>query len=122
MASGGDDSKVKLWSTTQRYSTCTIETKANVCSVKFHPTNSYHIAFGSADHHVHYYDLRKHTEPLHVFQGHRKAVSYVKFLSGHQLVTASTDCSLRLWSLKDLQTDCIRSFSGHVKYYWIPIC
>lgn len=34
-------------------------------------------------------------------QGHRKAVSYVRWLSGsrHELVTASTDSSLKLWSL-----------------------
>jgi E3 ubiquitin-protein ligase RFWD2 len=116
MASGGDDAKVKLWSTTQRYSTGTIDSKANVCSVKFHPSNSNHLVFGSADHHVHYYDLRKTSEPLRIFKGHRKAVSYVKFLSSEQLVTASTDCSLKLWSLKDAQAQGVaaRSYTGHI--------
>ncbi|KAJ3303722.1 coatomer subunit alpha [Kappamyces sp. JEL0829] len=117
MASGGDDSKVKLWTTTQRYSTGTIATKANVCSVKYHPLNSYQIVFGSADHHAHFYDLRKYSEPLYIFKGHRKAVSYVKFLNSEKLVTASTDCSLKLWDLKDLQaptSPCVRSFSGHL--------
>jgi E3 ubiquitin-protein ligase RFWD2 len=112
IASGGDDSKVKLWSTNQRYSVGTIETKANVCSVKFHPTNGNHIAFGSADHHVHYYDLRMMDTPLKVYQGHKKAVSYVKFLNSKELVSASTDCSLRLWSVDD-SLRCVRTFTGH---------
>jgi len=33
--------------------------------------------------------------------GHSKAVSYVRFLSGSQLVTASTDNSLKLWDLNN---------------------
>eukprot|EP00842_Homolaphlyctis_polyrhiza_P002575 jgi/Hompol1/3318/HPOL_006465-RA len=92
---------VKLWSVNQPCSIATIETKANVCSVRFHPTQSHHLAFGSADHHLHYYDLRNISVPLHVFKGHRKAVSYVKFVNDNEMVTASTDCSLRLWSLRD---------------------
>jgi E3 ubiquitin-protein ligase RFWD2 len=112
IASGGDDSKVKLWSTNQRYSIGTIDTKANVCSVRYHPTNGNHLAFGSADHHIHYYDLRMMDSPLRVYQGHKKAVSYVRFLNSQELVSASTDCSLRLWAVDD-STKCIRSFAGH---------
>lgn len=56
---------------------------------------------GSADHHIHYYDLRNVSQPLHVFTGHRKAVSYVKFLSNYELASASTDSTLRLWNVKD---------------------
>ncbi|KAL0363191.1 UNVERIFIED_CONTAM: E3 ubiquitin-protein ligase COP1 [Sesamum calycinum] len=55
---------------------------------------------GSADHHIHYYDLRKISQPLHIFSGHRKAVSYVKFLSNSELASASTDSTLRLWDVK----------------------
>ncbi|KAI8922859.1 WD40-repeat-containing domain protein [Entophlyctis helioformis] len=101
IASGGDDMKVKLWSVNQRHSFATIDAKSNVCSVKFHPTFTNHVAIGSADHHAHYYDLRNLSAPVHVFKGHRKAVSYVKFLNNHEMVTASTDCTLRLWSLRD---------------------
>ncbi|KAJ3027263.1 coatomer subunit alpha, partial [Rhizophlyctis rosea] len=118
IASGGDDTKVKIWSVNQQRSVCTIESRANVCSVKFNPSVSHHIAFGSADHHVHYYDLRKPSHPLHIFKGHRKAVSYVRFLSGDQIVSASTDSTLRLWSVeKGLQNDssneCVRTYVGH---------
>lgn len=63
---------------------------------------------GSADHNIHYFDLRNPSSPLSVFRGHRKAVSYVKFLSQNELASASTDSTLRLW---DVQTDC--SVSDH---------
>ena len=56
---------------------------------------------GSADHNIHYYDLRNISQPLHVFNGHKKAVSYVKFLSNNELASASTDSTLRLWDVKE---------------------
>lgn len=40
------------------------------------------------DHHVHYYDLRNPHEPVIVFKGHKKAVSYVKWLNGGEFVSA----------------------------------
>jgi E3 ubiquitin-protein ligase RFWD2 len=103
---------VKLWSTNQSGSVATIESRANICSVKFNPA-SFRIAFGSAglsvfvgllfvclsvspfgaDHHVHYYDLRRVREPLCVFRGHRKAVSHVKFISADELVSACVLCA-----------------------------
>ncbi len=41
-----------------------------------------------ADHHIHYFDLRNAKEPLFVFRGHKKAVSYVKFMSKDEIVSA----------------------------------
>ena len=58
IASGSDDARVKLWSTNMSHSVASLEAKANVCCVKFNPNSCYHLAFGSADHCVHYYDLR----------------------------------------------------------------
>ena len=58
LASGSDDPRVKLWSTNVNNSVASLEAKANVCCVEFSPTSAYHLAFGSADHCVHYYDLR----------------------------------------------------------------
>ena len=81
------------------HSVATLEAKANVCCVKFNPTSCYHLAFGSADHCVHYYDLRQTKQPLNVFRGHKKAVSYVKFLNSDNLVSASTDSQLKLWNV-----------------------
>lgn len=118
-ASGGDDTKgttinqVKIWNVNQKRSALTLATKANVCSVRFHPTISHQFAFGSADHGLHYYDLRNISQPLMLFQGHARAVSYVKFLDGDHIVTASTDSSLCLWSLSNTETNLVRRFSGH---------
>lgn len=41
-----------------------------------------------ADHSIHYMDMRKPQVPLHQLKGHRKAVSYVHFISDTQVVSA----------------------------------
>lgn len=111
LASGSDDCKVKLWSTNVAHSIASLEAKANVCCVKFNPESRFHLAFGSADHCVHYYDLRQTRQPVGVFRGHKKAVSYVKFLSSQEVVSASTDSQLKLWDLKRPNAVC--TFTGH---------
>ncbi|KAL0300864.1 UNVERIFIED_CONTAM: E3 ubiquitin-protein ligase COP1 [Sesamum radiatum] len=111
LVSGSDDCKVKVWCTKQEASVLNIDMKANICSVKYNPGSSIHIAVGSADHHIHYYDLRKISQPLHIFSGHRKAVSYVKFLSNNELASASTDSTLRLWDVNENVP--LRVFRGH---------
>lgn len=111
IASGSDDAKVKLWATNLEHSVSTLEAKANVCCVKFNPESRYHLAFGSADHCVHYYDLRNTKKAIAVFKGHRKAVSYAKFVSTNEVVSASTDSQLKLWDISKQQ--CLRTFKGH---------
>lgn len=111
LVSGSDDCKVKVWCTKQEASVLNIDMKANICCVKYNPGSSDHIAVGSADHHIHYYDLRNVSQPLHVFSGHEKAVSYVKFLSNNELASASTDSTLRLWDVKENLP--VRTFKGH---------
>ncbi|PON91316.1 TNF receptor-associated factor [Trema orientale] len=111
LVSGSDDCKVKIWCTNQEASVLNIDMKANICSVKYNPGSSVYVAVGSADHHVHYYDLRNISQPLHVFSGHSKAVSYVKFLSNNELASASTDSTLRLWDVKDNLPIC--TYRGH---------
>jgi len=111
LASGSDDAKVKLWATNMEHSVATLEAKANVCCVKFNPATKYHIAFGSADHCVHYYDLRNPKKSLAVLKGHRKAVSYAKFLDSNQIVSASTDSQLKLWDIS--KGHCVKSYKGH---------
>lgn len=113
IASGSDDSRVKLWSLNVDHSIATIEASANVCCVKFNPKSSVHVAYGSADHCVHYYDLRNMKEALCVFEGHKKAVSYVKFLNTHEIISASTDSQLKLWNI-NTPPYCVRTFVGHV--------
>ncbi|XP_009385536.1 E3 ubiquitin-protein ligase COP1 isoform X4 [Musa acuminata AAA Group] len=111
LVSGSDDCKVKVWSTKQEASVINIDMKANICCVKYNPGSSVHVAVGSADHKIHYFDLRNTSSPLCVFKGHWKAVSYVKFLSTNELASASTDSTLRLW---DVNGTCpVRTFVGH---------
>ncbi|GLC48429.1 hypothetical protein PLESTB_000096900 [Pleodorina starrii] len=104
-ASGSDDGLVKVWTTRQSGSSSSscclaLELRGNVCSVQFHPTDPNLLAVGSALHCAAVYDLRQPAAPLHTLLGHRRAVSYVRWLSnGQELVTASTDGTLKLWSL-----------------------
>lgn len=113
IASGSDDGSVKLWSLNQPHSVATLETRANVCCVKFNPASSYHLAFGSADQDVHYYDMRHFSRPVAIFRGHKKAVSYVKFLNAHQIVSASTDSQLKCWNINEPPL-ASRTFHGHL--------
>lgn len=114
LASGSDDGTVRVFSTKTKEATCTIQNRANVCSVKFHPTSAHLLAIGSADHKIHCYDLRQPNSPLSTLQGHRKAVSYVHWI-GDELVSASTDNTLKLWDVKqrNSQVACIRTYTGH---------
>eukprot|EP01105_Mastigella_eilhardi_P024559 TRINITY_DN643_c1_g2_i2.p1 TRINITY_DN643_c1_g2~~TRINITY_DN643_c1_g2_i2.p1 ORF type:complete len:548 (-),score=112.01 TRINITY_DN643_c1_g2_i2:58-1569(-) len=114
LASGSDDAQVKIWSTKSVKSVATIKTRANVCCVQFSPTSAQHVAFGSADHVIHLYDLRSTKEPLALLRGHNKAVSYVQFMNGSttDVVSASTDSTLKLWDLN--KWECRQTFTGHV--------
>lgn len=47
-------------------------------------------------------------------QGHKKAVSYVKFINTHEIISAGTDGQLKLWNVNK-PPFCLRSFvGGHV--------
>ncbi|KAG2494053.1 hypothetical protein HYH03_007697 [Edaphochlamys debaryana] len=99
-ASGSDDGMVKVWNTRQPSSCLALELRGNVCCVEWHPTDPNLLAVGSALHCAVVYDVRQPSAPLHTLLGHRKAVSYVRWLSNrNELVTASTDSTLKLWSL-----------------------
>lgn len=118
LASGSDDGSVKLWSINQAASIGTIKTKANVCTVQFPLDSSRSLAFGSADHRIYYYDLRNPKVPLCTLIGHNKTVSYVKFVDSTNLISASTDNTLKLWDLSICASRVIdtplQSFTGHM--------
>lgn len=99
-------------------SIATIKTKANVCCVKFAPDSGRSLAFGSADHKIYYYDLRNSKFPLRTLIGHDKTVSYVEFMDSMNLVSSSTDNTLKLWDLSISQSRLLdsplRTFSGHL--------
>lgn len=68
---------------------------------------------GSAAHAVLLYDLRQPREPLASLGGHRKAVAYVRYAGGGgELVSASTDNSLRVWDVA--RRCCTQTLRGHV--------
>lgn len=99
LISGSDDCKVKLWNQKHQKSILTIDLKANVCSVRFSPTDSNLVAVGAADHRVLLFDLRKPSIPIFNSKEHFKSVSYVRFTeSGSSIISASTDSTLRLWT------------------------
>jgi E3 ubiquitin-protein ligase RFWD2 len=99
LASGSDDGCVKLWSTRAPGSLARLDLKANVCAVRWRPGSAHELAVGSADHAVYLYDLRRPDAPLAACAGHRRAVSYCRFVSSTELASASTDSTLRLWDL-----------------------
>lgn len=111
MVSGSDDGKVKVWSVTQPNSVCTIDMRANVCCVKYNPATHHQVAVGCADHNVHIFDLRKIGYPLEVLSGHKKAVSYVRYASSTEVVSASTDGTLRVWEVGGDKS--VKTLSGH---------
>lgn len=126
---------VKLWQSDVARSVSEIRVGVNVCCVEFCGAGAgggNQLAFGSADHCVHLYDIRQTRGPVAVFQGHRKAVSYVKFLQADELVSAfalqpyppssaspgragiddrSTDAELRIWSMGEAAA--VRVLKGH---------
>ncbi|TKY60701.1 SPA1-related 2 protein [Spatholobus suberectus] len=118
-ASGSDDCSVKLWSINEKNSLGTIKNVANVCCVQFSTHSSHLLALGSADHSTYCYDLRNLKSPWCVLAGHRKAVSYVKFLDFETLVSASTDNTLKIWDLDKTSpvgpstSACSLTLSGH---------
>lgn len=104
---------------TQRNSTGTIWTPANICCVQFSSLSSHLLAFGSADYKISCYDLRHTRIPWCTLTGHGKAVSYVKFLDSDTLISASIDNTLKLWDLKKTSLEglspnaCSLTFCGH---------
>ncbi|MFS7933975.1 putative transcription factor WD40-like family [Helianthus anomalus] len=120
--------QVKIWYTKQETSVVNIDMKANICSVKYNPGSSYHVAVSfytfkslsvcirsfaywhfAGGFCIRYYDLRNISQQSHRFSGHRKAVSYVKCISDSELASASTDSTLHLWDVKEN----VRTFRGH---------
>ena len=119
LASGSDDCTVKLWSINKESIIVTIKTVANVCCVQFPPDSANMLAFGSADYKIYCYDLRNTKMPCCTLAGHRKAVSYVKFIDSSTIVSASTDNTLKLWDLTKTNSSgasnnaCTLTFIGH---------
>ncbi|XP_038686486.1 WD repeat-containing protein RUP2-like isoform X2 [Tripterygium wilfordii] len=116
-ASGSDDGTMKLWDPRCDDGNCvaTVQpslSRSPVCCVEFNPFGGTLIAVGCADKRAYGYDFRMTREPLIVFDGHLKAVSYVRFLDMNTIISAGTDGCLKLWDLQDSHV--IRTYRGHV--------
>ena len=111
-ASGSDDCTVKLWSMGKVTSIFSLSARTNICSVTFNPHARYLLAYGSADAGVRYVDLRKPNQPVLELRGHKKTVSYLKFMSSTELVSASTDSELKSWDTE--RGVCLRTYRGHL--------
>jgi E3 ubiquitin-protein ligase RFWD2 len=114
ITTGSDDCFVKVWSTKSPSAIAQFDLKANVCAVKWNPNSPYEIAVGSADHSVYLYDLRKYDTFVRSFSGHKKAVSYVRWSGNDEIVSASTDSTLRLWNVRSMSMSEERLYKGHV--------
>ena len=86
--------------------------RSSVCCVEFNPFGDALIAARCADRKAYAYDARKMVDPIHVFDGHTKTVTYVRFLDAETMVSAGTDGCLKLWNISDSRL--IRTYEGHV--------
>ena len=112
LVSGSDDYLVKIWNVDQPSSVHEIDMKANVCCAQYSPEDAHCIAVSCVNQMAYIFDLRRLAEPLHVLDGHRKAVSYVKYLNAHEVATASTDNSINVWNVNSGELKC--TLKGHL--------
>ncbi|KAI9381637.1 hypothetical protein POPTR_015G143200v4 [Populus trichocarpa] len=116
-ASGSDDGTMQMWDTRSESGECVATVQPSVrrsavCCVEFNPFGGPIVAIGCADRKVYGYDLRMMADPVFVLDGHRKTVTYIKFLDNATLVSASIDGCLKLWNSDN--SNVIRTYHGHV--------
>ncbi|KAJ4456188.1 putative E3 ubiquitin-protein ligase COP1 [Paratrimastix pyriformis] len=112
LVTGSDEARARVWEANAPEAVCTIKAPANVCCVAWDPVSAFHLALGLADHRALYFDLRRPDVALFAMTGHRRAVSFLRFLPhSSDFITASIDSSLRLWSTST--GACQQVFTGH---------
>ncbi|KAF5480391.1 hypothetical protein F2P56_001146 [Juglans regia] len=116
-ASGSDDGTMQMWDPRCEGGRCvgTVQPsvgRSPVCCVEFNPVAGALIAVGCADRKAYGYDIRRMADPVVVFDGHSKTVTYVRFLDAQMIVSAATDGCLKLWNINDSRV--IRTYKGHV--------
>lgn len=100
--SASDDGTVKLWGgigLQHEVGVVRPTPHAPICDASFCPYDSNLIALASANHDAYVYDIRNLEMPVHTLTGHKRAVSYARFLGSQRLITASVDGSLACWDL-----------------------
>lgn len=116
-ASGSDDGTMQVWDPRCEGGECLGMVRPGagrspVCCVEFNPFGGGLIAAGCADRRVYGYDVRRMGHPVLVLDGHQKAVTYVRFLDRHTMVTSGVDGCLKTWHTADQRL--IRTYTGHV--------
>ncbi|KAK8490159.1 hypothetical protein V6N13_097251 [Hibiscus sabdariffa] len=117
-ASGSDDGTMQMWDPRLgEGGRCVAKVqptvaRSPVCCVEFDPFEDALVAVGCADRKAYAYDVRRTAEPVYTFDGHTKTVTYVRFLDGRTMITASTDGCLKLWNVDG--SGLIRTYKGHV--------
>ncbi len=76
------------------------------------PDSNYMLAYGSADHSVHYYDVRYTAQALQVFEGHGREVSFLKFMGIDEMVFSGVDSNIKLWDSNEMKLT--RTYRGHL--------
>lgn len=67
--------------------------------IAWSPMEAFNFVTASEDHNIYLFDMRKMDRALNVFKDHVAAVMDVEFSpTGEELVSASWDCTVRLWS------------------------
>ncbi|KAJ8687214.1 hypothetical protein QAD02_023008 [Eretmocerus hayati] len=112
VATGGQDSFGRVWDL--RTGRCIMFMEGHLKSVfgiDFSP-NGFHIATGSEDNSCKIWDLRKRS-CLYTIPAHTNLISDVRYQKedGQYLVTASYDCTAKIWSNNTWQP--LRTLSGH---------
>ncbi|KAL3653499.1 WD repeat-containing protein rup2 [Castilleja foliolosa] len=118
-ASGSDDGTMQMWDPRcDDGGKCLGYVQPNrvgrspVCCVEFNPFGGPLVAVGCADRRIYGYDPRRLVDPVFVFDGHQKAVTYTKFLDFQTLISSSIDGCLMMWNTEDKSP--IRTYKGHV--------
>ncbi|KAL4557103.1 hypothetical protein LXL04_035273 [Taraxacum kok-saghyz] len=112
-ASGADDGTMQMWDPRHDSEKCVAKVALGspVCCVEFSPFGGALVAVGCADRKAYVYDVRKIVDPIAVFDGHGRTVSYTRFLDDHTVVTSGTDGCLKMWDIAN--QNLIRTYRGH---------
>lgn len=100
-ASASGDGTVRIWTHNSDKSVGIIRSpgRNSICCAEFSSSGAHHVAVACADSKVYLYDLRKLESSLLCLEDHRRAASYVRFLSESELVSASIDSTVKLWDI-----------------------
>nr|XP_043617211.1 WD repeat-containing protein RUP2 [Erigeron canadensis]XP_043617212.1 WD repeat-containing protein RUP2 [Erigeron canadensis]XP_043617213.1 WD repeat-containing protein RUP2 [Erigeron canadensis] len=112
-ASCSDDGTMQMWDPRQDGGKCVakIDFGRPVCCVEFSPYGDALLAIGCADRKAYIYDVRKMDDPMAVFDGHQKTVSYTRFVDDRTVMTSGTDGCIKMWDVED--QNLIRTYKGH---------